>query len=122
MTQSRLHHLACGTRDVEKLARFYREVLELPEIARHVESDGALRSIWLDLGGAILMLERTSAVREPVHGVGAGLFLLALRVTPEQREILERRLEASGAVIEDRTPYTSYARDPDGNRIAISHY
>jgi catechol 2,3-dioxygenase-like lactoylglutathione lyase family enzyme len=104
------------------LARFYGEQLELREVARHHGTDGALRSVWFDLGGAILMIEH--GVDEPRHvnGVGAGLFLIAIAVEATQRELFERRLERAGALIESRTEWTSYMRDPDGNRIAISAY
>ena len=117
-----LHHLALGTRDVERLARFYRDVLELPEVARHAHADGTLRSVWLNLGGSVLMLEHTSEAPRVVHGVGAGPFLIALAVSPGAREASEQRLERAGCSIESRTDWTSYARDPDGNRIALSVY
>ena len=55
-------------------------------------------------------------------GVGAGLFLLALRATPSERRALEARLSAAGIAVESRTDFTSYFRDPEGNRFAISHY
>jgi glyoxylase I family protein len=119
---SRLHHLALGTSQVEGLARFYRELFGLSETARHLSSDGTLRSIWLDLGGALLMIERTSSETRHVEGVGQGLFLIAFRVSPAERTRLERELESRGHAIESRTTYSSYSRDPDGNRIAISHY
>jgi glyoxylase I family protein len=119
---SRLHHLALGARDVDSLAMFYRAVLGLPEVLRHTEPDGRLRSVWLDLGGPILIIERTDEIHRTVPGVDAGLFLLALRVTPEDRERYERALTAAGAHIEARTEHTSYARDPEGNRIALSHH
>ena len=122
MSESRLHHLACGTPDVERLARFYSNVLGLPEVARHFEADGSLRSIWLDLGAGIFMIEKSGLEPSPVSGVGAGFFLLALRVSPEERTAFEGRLGAAGAEIESRSEWTSYARDPDGNRIALSHY
>jgi glyoxylase I family protein len=117
-----LHHLALGTRDVESLARFYHELLGLPEVQRHQDEQGALRSIWLDLGGALLMIERTQQEPRRVEGVGSGPFLLAFRVTPAARSALERELMARGHAIESRTAFSSYSRDPDGNRIAISHY
>jgi len=120
--RARLHHLACGTRDVERLAAFYRDVLGLPEVSRHAAQDGSVRSIWLDLGVGLLMIERTGRTAEPTAGVGAGFFLLALRVTPEERADAERRLAGAGFPIETRSEWTSYARDPDGNRIAVSHY
>jgi glyoxylase I family protein len=120
---SRLHHLALGTTRVEGLARFYRELFGLPETARHLSADGTLRSIWLDLGGAaLLMIERTSSEPRHVEGVGQGLFLLAFRVSPAERSRLEQELESRGHAIESRTAYSTYSRDPDGNRVAISHY
>ena len=119
---SRLHHVALGARDVERTAAFYRDVLGLPEVERHALDDGAVRSVWLDLGGAILMVERTAEPPRQVSGVGAGPFLLALRVEKRERAALEERLAASGSPIEDRTSFTSYARDPEGNRVAISHH
>jgi catechol-2,3-dioxygenase len=112
--------VALGARDPERLAGFYRDVLGLPEKARHHHADGRLRSVWLDLGGAILMVEETSQSREPVDGVGRGLFLLAVCCTAEERPALERALADAGSPIEARTAHTSYARDPEGNRIAVS--
>ncbi|HEU4583309.1 MAG TPA: VOC family protein [Polyangiaceae bacterium] len=119
---SRLHHLALGTSQVEGLARFYRELFGLPEVARHSSSDGTLRSVWLDLGGALLMVEHSSSEARHIEAVGQGLFLIAFRVSPAERSRLERALESRGYPIESRTTYSSYSRDPDGNRIAISHY
>ena len=117
-----LHHLALGTRDVARLARFYIDVLELREVTRHLHSDGSLRSVWLDLGGSLLMIEPTSEPPRVVVGVGAGPFLIAVAVSADERARFEARVEASGAAIESRSEFTSYARDPDGNRIALSDY
>lgn len=111
-----------GARDPGRVAAFYRDVLGLAELQRHRQDDGSLRSVWLDLGGAILMVERTTRSRARVEGVDAGPFLIALRVEPGERAELEARLEAAGAAVESRSEYSSYARDPEGNRIAISHY
>jgi glyoxylase I family protein len=117
---SRLHHLALGAHDVALVAAFYRNVFGLDETARHHYQDGTLRSIWLDLGGATLMVEATGEPLRRVEGVGAGPFLLAFRVEAARRSEVESSLEAAGAVIESRSEFTSYARDPEGNRIAIS--
>jgi catechol 2,3-dioxygenase-like lactoylglutathione lyase family enzyme len=119
---ARLHHVALGARDVETVAAFYRGALGLTERDRHLTADGDLRSIWLDLGDSILMIERTASPAREVEGVGAGPFLLALAVDPADRAAVEERLLAAGAPIEDRTEFTSYARDPEGNRVAISHW
>ncbi len=120
--ECRLHHLAVGSADVERLAAFYQQFFGLHEVARHLDAGGALRAIWLELGGAILMLERTRAEAAHVEGISAGPFLMAFRVSPAARPELERRLEAAGHAIESRTAFTSYTRDVDGNRVALSHY
>ena len=117
---ARLHHVALGARDVERVAAFYRDLLGLPEIARHAEPDGALRSVWLDLGGPVLMIERTMEPPQSVAGTGAGPFLLALAFTPAGCEACERALAAVGVPVESRTEHTRYFRDPEGNRIAVS--
>ena len=117
-----LHHLALGTRDVARLSRFYIDVLELREVTRHLHADGSLRSVWLDLGGPLLMIESTDEPARIVVGVGAGPFLIALSVLEQDRRAFEARLELSGSVIESRSEFTSYARDPDGNRLALSAY
>ena len=116
-----IHHLALGAHDVERVAGFYAR-LGLAEVARQLDSQGALRSIWLDARGTLLMIEKTRAPRSWVENIGAGPFLIALSVTQEERGQLERDLEALGAPIEARTDHTSYVRDPEGNRVAISHY
>ncbi|HEX3774825.1 MAG TPA: VOC family protein [Polyangiaceae bacterium] len=119
---TRLHHLALGTRDVEQLARFYRDALELLELERHFYPDGTLRSIWLALADSVLMIEHSEESPRQVAGVGAGFFLLAFAVAPNERTRLEAKLEALGSAIESRSEWTSYSRDPDGNRIALSAY
>jgi hypothetical protein len=54
--------------------------------------------------------------------VGSGPFLIAFRVSSTARAELERELVARGHVIEARTAFSSYSRDPDGNRFAFSHH
>ena len=118
----KLHHLALGARDVEGVAAFYRDLLGLPEASRHHESGGRLRSIWLDLGGPVLMVERTDEPPRLIRGVGAGLFLLALAAAPAERAALERSLAAAGVLVDSRTKFTTYVRDPEGNRVAVSSF
>ncbi len=68
------------------------------------------------------MIESTKEAPRVVHGVGAGPFLIALAVAAEERAAFEARLCSAGCVIESRTEWTSYTRDPDGNRVALSAY
>ena len=117
-----LHHIALGARKVEAVASFYRDVFELSELDRHTDGAGRLRSIWLGAGKLTLMIERTDDVGNRVEGVGAGPFLLAFEVDPGERAAWEERLNAAGAWIEERTEHSSYARDPEGHRVAISHH
>jgi glyoxylase I family protein len=117
-----LHHIALGARNVAAVAAFYRDLLGLGEIRRQAGEGGELRSIWLELGEAILMIEHTDAPSPRVDGVGTGAFLIALRVNPGARHALEDELGRHGHAVESRTRYSSYLRDPEGNRVAISHY
>lgn len=119
-----VHHVALGTRDVAALAGFYCDLLQVEERKRHLDERGALRSVWLDLAGVWLMIERAeqSAERPRVEGVGLGPFLLAFRADSSDRKAFEERASRLGAEVESRSAYTSYLRDPDGNRIAVSEY
>jgi glyoxylase I family protein len=120
-----LHHVALGSRDVERLAHFYCRLLGTSEARRHLDDRGALRSVWLDLSGTWLMIERAApeaVERPPEPGVGLGAFLLAFRATAGERSAFEARATELGATVEARSAYTSYLRDPDGNRVAVSEY
>lgn len=99
-----LHHLAISVRDLEIAEKFYAGVLGLPVMSRQPG-----KSVWLDLGGAILMLEKGAG--------GAGTHVLALRISREQRATWAAKIPVEG-----QTAYTIYTRDPDGNRVGLSHY
>lgn len=117
-----LHHFALGSADPVALAKFYRDLADLPEIRRWHHDDSSVRSVWLRLGEAVLMIERTDASRPQVEGVGAGLFLLAFRIDASERETWLERLAQLGALVESQTTHSVYFRDPDGNRVALSSY
>ncbi len=74
--------------------------------------------------GGFLALERA---REPSPSSAwrdgrAGLHLLALRIRPEERATWEARLAGRGVPVVHRTRWTLYVRDPEGNRIGLSHH
>lgn len=119
------HHLAIQAHDVERCTAFYRDVLGLPEQARHHLPDGTLRSVWLTVeGSAFLAVERCDdPPSETSYRTGrAGLHLVALRIAREQRDELERELTFREIPIVHRTAYTIYVRDPEGNRVGLSHH
>ena len=125
----RLHHLALGSVDPESLAGFYHQAFGLQIERTHRDSNGRVRSIWLSLGTGRLMIERVDEQevrlrprpRTPERP-SQGLFLLAFEVTQTEHPAYDARLEDLGCVEDGRTAYTSYWRDPEGHRIALSHF
>jgi len=99
------------TLDLPRLERFYCEVLGLKVLRR----DDGRGSVWLALGGTVLMLER-AAPGEALAAPGTRE-LLAFAV--DDKEAWRAR---PGIAIEDETAHTLYFRDPDGRRIAVSDY
>jgi glyoxylase I family protein len=145
------HHLAIQVRDLAATERFYREVLGLAVMRRWPARDGdgegaaegggggsgvagpevppkaAERSVWLDVGdGAFLALERVTggatAAEDAARAERPGLHLVALRIERAAREAWVRRLAAAGVAVEARTAFTLYVRDPEGNRVGLSHW
>lgn len=138
-----LHHLALRVADPVRSARFYNAALGLDVIAEHRGDDGAVRSVWLALGDAVLMLERDIKLHGPsglreLHGPSgliephgpSGLRELpgpegsghVLVVAVAELAAAEARIRAAGAEVADRTAYTLYFRDPDGHRVGVSVY
>jgi len=84
------------------------------------------RAVWLSVGAGeeFLALESCDVDRLPTpfrdpHG---GLHLLALRITAAERAGWEQKLAALGVEIVHRTRWSLYVRDPEGNRIGLSHF
>ena len=121
-----LHHLALGASDVAALAAFYASVFGLEQVREHRRDDGTLRSIWLRLGEGLLMVESIEA--GPVREQGLrlpepGWFLLAFATEDEaESEAVCRAATARGASESHRTGFTRSLVDPEGNRVAVSHF
>ena len=111
----RVHHLAFRTKDLATLERFYVDALGLAVIRRDGE-----RSVWLDAGGSLVMIERRQD-GEPATPPGS-MELVAFAVAPGSRALCLSRLERAGAAVEASTEFTLYVRDPDGRRIGLSSY
>jgi glyoxylase I family protein len=140
-----VHHVAILVSDLAAVEAFYRDVLGLAVLrrwpARPDQPEGPERSVWLDAGGgAFLALEKTTGHREGQPGQPGqpgndrgddaaapgsgppGLHLIALRIDARDREPWERRLAGAGVAITHRTSFTLYVRDPEGNRVGLSHF
>ncbi|MFT3916361.1 MAG: VOC family protein [Anaeromyxobacteraceae bacterium] len=120
------HHLAIQCADLVRCEAFYRDVLGLAVVKRWPDAMGGERSVWLALDGqgSFLALERAGAppVDAPFQDPRPGLHLVALRIARADRERWEARLGAAGVAIVHRSRYTLYVRDPEGNRVGLSHH
>jgi catechol 2,3-dioxygenase-like lactoylglutathione lyase family enzyme len=118
------HHLAVQCSDLAAAERFYRDVLGLPVLRRWPRPEGGDRSVWLALGDGFLALERAAEPLDPGawRDGRAGIHLFALRIRPDERTGWEARLAELGVPIAHRTRWTIYVRDPEGNRIGLSHH
>jgi catechol 2,3-dioxygenase-like lactoylglutathione lyase family enzyme len=119
------HHVAVQCAELEACERFYRDVLGLPVVQRRSGASGQVRSVWLGLGGgSFLALEPAGEPPgdRPWSGPRAGLHLLAFRIEAGGRAGWEAKLAAAGVEVVRRTRWTIYLRDPEGNRIGLSHH
>ena len=115
------HHLAIKVRELGRCERFYRDVLGLTVVTRHEDHHKELRSVWLACGDLILMLER-SHDDTPHVSSAPGLHLFAFAITPVERNAWKEVLLAAGVRVTHETPYSLFFQDPEGNRLALSHY
>jgi catechol 2,3-dioxygenase-like lactoylglutathione lyase family enzyme len=109
----KIHHVALRTRDVARLEAFYAGVLDL----RVVRRDPERGAVWLDAGGAIVMIERAAA-EEPAIPAGS-LDLVAFAMDDSAEEMNRWRARVA---VEAETQHTLYFRDPDGRRVGVSRY
>lgn len=122
------HHVAVQVRDLRAAEAFYTGVLGLRVTKRWPAGDGSERSLWVDVGnGAFLALERADSdaalpSESPFRDGHAGWHLVALTIDVSTRAEWEQRFASAGVAVVHRTDFTIYVRDPDGNRIGLSHY
>src|SRR5258708_1840513 len=102
------------TRDVEGLARFYVDRLGFEAVRR----DASTGSVWLDAGGAVIMIERADDEEPAIDPWSMELVAFAV----EDKEVWRARLEGEGVRIEGETEHTLYFRDPEGRRLGVSVY
>ena len=110
-----IHHVALRSRDPLALAIFYEQIFH----ARRVREQQGF-SVWLAMGRVVWMFEKASA-DQPIP-LADSKELLALGVTPQERERVKHDLQQLGIPLESETTWTSYFRDPEGRRLAVSCY
>ena len=124
MSPTCMHHIAVKVVDLDRAEAFYVSVLGLPVLRRWPSRAGTgARSLWLDLGqGAFLALERADGGEMTKPEGAPGIHLLALGIARGERQVWEARLAQAGIPVYQRTDYTLYVRDPEDNRIGLSHW
>jgi len=119
------HHLALQVNALGPMVAFYRDVLGLAVGEEHRGPGGGLRSVWMNVPGGFLALETVEGPRSPpgpFRNGRPGWFLVALRIDPSERARVRAELERAGVAVEHETRWTLYVRDPEGNRVALSHH
>jgi catechol 2,3-dioxygenase-like lactoylglutathione lyase family enzyme len=122
---STVHHVAVLVRDLALCEHFYGKILGLPLLRRWPKPEGdGDRSLWFDLGqGAFLAVElNPSSAPELISSPGSGWHLLALGIPRNSREAWREHLHRAGHPCTHESPYTLYCRDPEGNRVGLSHW
>ncbi len=115
-----VHHIAFRTPKLSRLVRFYRDVVGLRVLRTNKLQTGRIRSVWLEAGPTLLMLELADPGEAPVPKGSYELVCFGARTKKEldaHRARMRRRVR-----IEGETDYTFYFRDPDGRRVGISCY
>ncbi len=121
----KVHHIAITARDVPGLARFYEDVLGL-KLLKENKDDAGIRSIWLDLDGSILMIERSDrSAYSPAggfHDRPPGIYLVALQIHHSEFSSWIERLAQHKVPVVYMSDYTLYIMDPERNRIGLSFF
>jgi hypothetical protein len=116
------NHIALKVADLERCERFYTNVLGMRVTERHQDETGTPRSVWFDCDGTILMLELCETGKTARKDEAPGWHLLAFDIPVEKRNIWKEELDNFGVKITSETRYSIYFSDPEGNRLALSHY
>jgi hypothetical protein len=107
-----IHHIAIGTRNVSVLGEFYLKLPDSEKIREEfLENKEGLRSIWIRQGETILMIE---------NGEAQGPRALVVRFQNKDRKFWENWFFEVD--LKQKTAFTYYFSDPDGNLLGVSAY
>ncbi|MCO4760940.1 MAG: VOC family protein [Myxococcales bacterium] len=122
-----IHHLAIQCHDLITMVRFYNTVLRLP-VVRRWPRDPDLgtgdRAVWMGLGTSVIALESVDEAATPDdwQSQTPGLHLVALQIFPWGRQLWREQLALHEVTILYESQWTLYIRDPEGNRVGLSHF
>jgi catechol-2,3-dioxygenase len=121
----RVGHVVLKVRDLERSARFYRDVIGLREVARgHFGGPMAFFSATGESHHDLAVLEVGAGAPAAPSG-GVGLAHVALRIGTDLATLREAKahLEAQGIrdvhLADHRVSQSIYLADPDGNRLEL---
>lgn len=106
-----MHHIAIGTKNLTAMTEFYKKIPSLQFLEYKTDDEGFIRSAWFQTQeGTILMLEVRQTSKAPEA--------LVFRFSPKKpfMDFLSSVKE------QNRTKYTIYFNDPDGNTLGYSSY
>lgn len=106
-----IHHIAIGTPHPSHLARFYLQIPGSKKIQEFYYESGEVRSVWIGFGPVILMLEEGEK-----QSPRALVFSFSESDRSEWIQFLNH------VTIQNRTDYTAYFLDIDGNLLGVSQY
>ncbi|MCW7471004.1 VOC family protein [Leptospira kanakyensis] len=106
-----IHHIAIGTPDPSHLAAFYLKIPGAKQIQEFHYPSGLLRSVWIEFGQVILMLE---------EGEKKSSRALVFSLTENEKSDWIQFL--TQIEIQNKTEYTVYFLDTDGNLLGLSNY
>ena len=114
-----IHHIAITSKFPERLSEFYGDLPGLMKIKENRENE-IIRSVWFGFksSASILMIERGDD-RAP-HALVFDL-VRSFSIDSDKNKITFEMGHIL-SLIESKTEYTFYFRDPDGNRLGYSSY
>ncbi|WP_411821307.1 VOC family protein [Leptospira sp. 'Mane'] len=107
-----IHHIAIGTQSVQVLSNFYKKIPNCIFLKENLcPNSEEVRSVWFQISKTILMIE---------DGNKEAARALVFQCNEEDRANWKTFLNSVS--VSERTEFTIYFSDPDGNKLGISSF
>ncbi len=116
---SALHHIAIKVCSLKKSREFYEKVFGWSVFDVKTDEHQSPRAYWYKLGEVIFMIE-TGGKLLTLGAESKGV--IAFTISKSEREKFLRHLKNLNISITHESEFSIYFNDPDGNRLALSHY